>query len=61
MSEGMQHNVCKWCGACDGRAGLLINGFCLNCHTTQKTGDAFIDITLDRTTEEIKKTLALVA
>jgi len=61
----MQYNTCETCGAKDGRAGILIsdNGGpndCINCHTTRKTGEAFIDTSLSRTEEEIKKTMAIL-
>lgn len=62
----MQYNICETCEANDGRAGLLISNEdgvlfeCRNCHTTRKTGEVFIDISLSRTEEEIKKTMAIL-
>ncbi len=61
----MQYNVCKTCGACNGAAGLLISDDegreeCINCHTTRKTGAVFIDTSLFRTKEELKKTMAIL-
>ena len=32
----MQYNVCKTCGAKDGRAGVLIGGDCLTCYDIAK-------------------------
>lgn len=52
----MQFNKCKTCGAKDGRAGMLINGECLNCNKTRKTGKFTLDATLRRTDEEVAKT-----
>lgn len=52
----MQYNVCKTCGACDGRCGLMINGECLNCHHTRESGEFVLHADLDRTPEELKKT-----
>ena len=62
----MQYNICETCGANNGRAGLLISneeGFlfeCRNCHTTRKTSEVFIDMSLSRTEEELKKTMAIL-
>jgi hypothetical protein len=56
----MQYNVCKTCGAKDGRAGLLLNWECLNCHDTRKSGDIVIHTHLSRTEEELKKTFAIL-
>ena len=52
----MTHNVCKTCGACDGRCGMTIDGECLNCYKTRETGDFVLHADLDRTEEEMKKT-----
>lgn len=57
----MQYNVCKTCGAKDGRAGLLINNECENCHTTRKSGIISIHSHLSRTEEEIKKTFNILS
>ena len=62
----MQFNVCGTCGACDGRAGLLINlggntvSECMNCYDTRKTGDITIHTNLRRTDEEIQRTFAIL-
>lgn len=56
----MQYNVCKTCGAKDGRAGLLINDECKNCHDTRETGEATIHTNLARLPEEIVKTLDIL-
>lgn len=56
----MQYNVCETCGANNGRAGLLINGECLNCYETKKTGDVHIHTVLRRSEEELKKTIAII-
>jgi hypothetical protein len=56
----MQYNECKTCGAKDGRAGMLINDECLNCHDTRKTGEATIHTNLSRLPEEIVKTLNIL-
>ena len=62
----MQYNICETCGANNGRAGLLISNEqgvlfeCINCHTTRKTGEVFIDMSLLRTEVEIKKTMAIL-
>ena len=61
----MVYNTCETCGANNGRAGLLISNEqdpfeCRNCHTTRKTGAVFIDMSLSRTEEEIKKTMAIL-
>ena len=52
----MEYNVCKTCGACDGRCGLMIGEECLNCHKTRETGDFVLHAELERTPEELKKT-----
>lgn len=56
----MQYNICKTCGACDGRAGLLINDECRNCHETRKHRVASFHGGLKRTDEEIRKTFAIL-
>ena len=56
----MQYNVCKTCGAKDGRAGLLINDECQNCYDTRNTGKITIHANLARTDEEIQKTFAII-
>ena len=59
----VEHNYCKTCHAGgDGpnRAGMLINDECMNCHTTRKTGDIFIDATLRRSDEELKRTMDIL-
>ncbi len=64
-AKKMQYNVCETCGASDGKAGLLIKEGegpeeCVNCSTTRTTGEVFIDTSLLRTEEEIKKTIAII-
>ena len=63
----MGYNVCKYCGAKDGRAGMLftspsnnIENACENCYKTMTTGKIFINAMLSRTDEEIKKTFELI-
>lgn len=56
----MEYNVCKTCGAKDGRAGILINEECLNCYKTREKGEVCIHIDLKRTIEEIKKTMDIL-
>lgn len=53
-------NVCKTCGAGDGRAGVLINGECLNCRDTRKTGEVVVHVNLSRTEAELAKTFAIL-
>jgi hypothetical protein len=57
----MECNECKTCGAKDGRAGLLINDECLNCHYTQKTGNMVLHAWLSRTDEEVQKTFSILS
>jgi hypothetical protein len=64
----MEYNTCSWCGANDGRAGLLINtsgelggGMCMNCNDTKKSGNIVIHTHLHRTPEELAKTMQLIA
>jgi hypothetical protein len=56
----MQHNVCKTCGANNGRAGMLINDECLNCYDTRTTGEITIHSSLTRTPEEIENTMGIL-
>ncbi len=62
----MQYNVCKTCGACDGRAGMLIdlqegNGMeCMNCCDTRRTGDMVLHAHLKRTQAEVERTFSIV-
>lgn len=56
----MQYNTCKTCGASDGRCGSLINDECMNCHKTRQYGVLYIDVTLNRTDEEIMKTKSII-
>jgi hypothetical protein len=56
----MEYNVCQICGAKDGRAGLLINDACMNCHDTRKTGEITLHTHLIRNEEEIQKTFAIL-
>ena len=57
----MEYNTCSWCGAKDGRAGLLIKGMCINCADTKESGNIVIHAHLHRTSEELAKTMELVA
>ncbi len=56
----MEYNVCKTCRASDGRCGMLIDGECLNCHKTRETGEVQIDMSLPRTSEELKRTMEIL-
>lgn len=56
----MGYNICKTCGAADGRAGMLVNDECLNCYDTRDTGTVSIHLNLERTEEELKKTMAII-
>ena len=56
----MGFNICSTCGAKDGRAGLLIDGECQNCHKTRQTGELSIHAELVRTNEEIARTFAIL-
>lgn len=56
----MEYNVCKHCGANNGRAGLLINDLCMNCYDTKKTGNFTIHANLQRSAEELNKTAELL-
>ena len=56
----MGHNVCKICGAKNGRAGYVISTekykeqACQNCNDTRETGNITIHSHLIRTDEEIE-------
>jgi hypothetical protein len=52
----MEYNTCKTCFANNGRAGMLINGECLNCNKTRKVGKLVLHTNLIRTDNEIKRT-----
>jgi hypothetical protein len=56
----MTYNICKTCGACDGRAGILINDECQNCHKTRTTGEACVYLELSRTDEELQRTFGIL-
>jgi NAD kinase len=63
----MNYNVCKYCGAKDGRAGLLTNSpilnienACENCYDTLVKKTITIHCHLIRTHEEIDKTFNLL-
>jgi hypothetical protein len=56
----MEYNECKTCGAGEGRAGLLINDECLNCHETRKTGAFTLHGELSRTKQEIAITFGII-
>ena len=58
--EAVVYNTCKTCGANNGRAGLLINGECENCHDTRKTGKISVHAKLRRTDEELQRTFAIL-
>ena len=53
-------NVCETCGAKDGRAGLLVNGECLNCHETRETGKVVRHAYLRRTFREAARTAKIL-
>jgi hypothetical protein len=64
----MIYNTCQYCGANNGRAGLLIGSpsreikdACKNCWDTINKGEVCIHADLKRTNEEIKKTINLLA
>ena len=59
-AKEIEYNICGTCGAKDGRAGDLINGECLNCFYTRKTGEVCIHAWLKRTDEEIQKTMDIL-
>ncbi len=50
------HNICKTCGACGGRCGIMINGECLNCKDTREQRRFILHSDLHRTAEEMEKT-----
>jgi len=64
----MEFNICRYCGANNGRAGMLIKSpdlgvdyyACLNCYDTIKNGEATIHTHLMRTDDELQKTLNLI-
>ena len=63
----MEYNVCKICGAKDGRAGFLVGNpdmglvdACQNCDDTRRTGTVVIHSHLQRTCEEIQKTMDIL-
>lgn len=56
----MQCNVCKTCGAGNGRAGMLINDECLNCYDTRTSKVATFHASLSRTDDEIKRTFDIL-
>lgn len=63
----MKYNECNYCGAGNGRAGLLwtthdesIKDACENCYQTLKTGSIVLHTHLIRTDEEINKTINLL-
>jgi hypothetical protein len=58
--EAVVYNTCKTCGANNGRAGLLINGECENCHDTRKTGEISIHAKLRRTDDELQRTFEIL-
>lgn len=63
----MEFNICRYCGANNGRAGVLINSpdlgidyACSNCYDTLKNGEITIHTYLMRTDDELQKTLNLI-
>lgn len=56
----MIYNTCKTCGAHDGRCGVTIDGECWNCHHTRKNGNVSISTALQRTEEEIERTIDIL-
>lgn len=68
--SGMIYNTCETCGANNGRAGMLWGKItesgadlkeCKNCHETRKRGEVFIDLSLNRTDDEIQKTMNILS
>lgn len=61
----MHYNTCDVCGATDGRCGNLIadrgrgdkNGLCRNCYQTRERGEVVVYAELDRTFEELQRTM----
>ena len=60
LDTGMEYNVCKTCGAKNGRAGNLVNDECENCHKTRKTGMVCLHAWLKRSQDEVDKTIAII-
>jgi hypothetical protein len=56
----MEYNECGTCEAGGGRAGMLINGDCLNCHNTRKSGNIVFDADLLRTEQELQRTTEIL-
>lgn len=63
----MEYNTCRYCGANNGRAGILfcsekskIDPACENCWDTLRDGIATIHTHLSRTDDEINITLNLL-
>lgn len=56
----MVHNTCSTCGANNGRAGLLLDKECENCHDTRQSGAVCIHLNLKRTDEEIARTMEIL-
>ncbi len=57
----MTFNICKICGAGDGRAGNLVDGECANCRDTRAFGAVCVHTHLPRTDEEYARTFATLA
>lgn len=56
----MEYNVCDTCLAGDGRAGMLIDGECENCHQTRQQGTICVFTNLKRTDDELLRTFAIL-
>lgn len=63
----MEYNECKVCGANGGRAGMLISSesigikdACRNCFDTKEKREVVVHLNLNRTTEEINKTINIL-
>jgi hypothetical protein len=55
-----EYNVCKTCGACDGRCGNTVDGECLCCRDTRESQSIVAHVGLPRTQEEIARMEKLI-
>jgi hypothetical protein len=60
VEKPMEYNTCKTCGAGGAKAGILINNECRNCYETRKTGAVTIHTNLERTQDELDKTIGIL-
>lgn len=61
----VQYNTCETCGATDGKAGNLFKvpgspNECLNCYKTRESGEVVVHACLDRTEEQIQRTMNIL-